>query len=81
MKNSHQLFQNGLLFHKAKHKSFKNTELNILFKIVSWIFKLEILGTCQPQMIKYFKCLAVSKNDSNKCIDEQKNFLRCRMDQ
>ncbi|XP_063983339.1 cytochrome c oxidase assembly protein COX19 [Diachasmimorpha longicaudata] len=43
-------------------------------------FPLDHEGYCKIPMIKYMRCLHTNKNDNNKCREDAKEYLGCRME-
>lgn len=43
-------------------------------------FPLDHENVCKSQMLKYMKCLRISKFDNSECRMESKDYLACRMD-
>jgi len=43
-------------------------------------FPLDHEGECKEFMIKYMQCLKTNERETNKCREESKAYLQCRME-
>lgn len=43
-------------------------------------FPLDHDNICKKLMLKYMNCLRINNDSNNKCREEAKNYLACRMD-
>lgn len=43
-------------------------------------FPLDHFGECKQKMKEYLDCLRKNENIYNKCLEESKKYLQCRME-